>query len=100
LGWREPVSDVSCKALAKKGVRSQISDEAKQAAAAGLRPNVERLLDILRRDPYQLPPSCERLVGDLAGACSRRITIQHRLVYQVLDDAKTVKVIRMCTHYE
>jgi len=79
---------------------AQARKDAKKVAAAGLRPKVGRLLEVLRRDPYQSPPRYERLVGDLAGAYSRRITIQHRLVYQVLDDAKTVKVIRMWTHYE
>ncbi|HUU89964.1 MAG TPA: Txe/YoeB family addiction module toxin [Phycisphaerae bacterium] len=79
---------------------AQARKDAKKVAAAGLRPKVERLLDVLRRDPYRSPPRYERLVGDLAGAYSRRITIQHRLVYQVLDDAKTVKVIRMWAHYE
>ena len=79
---------------------AQARKDAKKVAAAGLRPKVERLLDILRRNPYQSPPRYEKLVGDLAGACSRRITIRHRLVYQVIDEAKTVKVIRMWTHYE
>ncbi len=79
---------------------AQARKDAKKVAAAGLRPKVERLLDILRRNPYQSPPRYEKLVGDLAGACSRRITLQHRLVYQVIDEAKTVKVIRMWTHYE
>lgn len=79
---------------------AQARKDAKKVAAAGLRPKVERLLDILRRNPYQSPPRYEKLVGDLAGACSRRVTLQHRLVYQVIDEAKTVKVIRMWTHYE
>ena len=61
---------------------------------------VEKLLDILREDPFQRPPAFEKLVGDLAGAYSRRTNIQHRLVYQVLTDIRTVKVIRMWTHYE
>jgi len=60
----------------------------------------ERLLDVLREDPYRTPPPYERLVGDLAGACSRKINIQQRIVYQILDDIKTVKIIRMWTHYE
>ncbi len=67
---------------------------------AGLRRKAEKLLEILREDPYQTPLPFERLRGDLQGAISRRINIQHRLVYQVLDDIKTVKVIRMWTHYE
>ena len=74
--------------------------DAKKLARSGLKPQAERLLTILTRNPYQNPPPYERLVGDLAGALSRRITIQHRLVYQVLDDIKTVKVIRLWTHYE
>ena len=69
-------------------------------AASGLRSNVERLLDVLREDPYRSPPPFENLVGDLAGACSRRINIQHRLVYQVLERERVVKVLRMWTHYE
>ena len=64
----------------------------------GLKANAEHLLQILGTNPYQTPPPYERLVGDLAGACSQRINIQHRLVYQVLDDLKTVKVLRMWTH--
>jgi len=78
---------------------AQARKDAKKVAAAGLRSKVERLLDVLRRDPYRSPPRYEKLVGDLAGACSRRITIRHRLVCQVIDEAKTVKVIRMWTHY-
>jgi len=78
----------------------QARRDAKKLARSGLKPQAQRLLDILRKNPYQTPPRYERLVGDLAGACSRRINIQHRLVYQVLDDLKTVKVIRMWTHYE
>lgn len=74
--------------------------DAKKLARSGLKPQAERLLAILTRNPYQNPPPYERLVGDLAGAFSRRINIQHRLVYQVLDDIKTVKVIRLWTHYE
>lgn len=69
-------------------------------ASAGLRPKVEALLGLLRNDPYQTPPRYEKLVGDLSGAYSRRITIQHRLVYQVLKQERTVKVLRMWTHYE
>ena len=78
----------------------QARRDAKKIARSGLRPQVLRLIEILSRDPYEIPPAYERLVGDLAGACSRRISIQHRLVYQVLDDIKTVKVIRMWIHYE
>ena len=78
----------------------QARRDAKKLAASGLRPKAEKLLDILKKNPYQSPPPFEKLVGDLAGAISRRINIQHRLVYQVLEDTKTVKVIRMWTHYE
>jgi toxin YoeB len=78
----------------------QAQKDAKKLARAGLKPQASRLLDILGNDPYQNPPPYEKLVGDLAGAYSRRINIQHRLVYHVLDDVKTVKVIRMWTHYE
>ena len=79
---------------------SQAKRDAKKLARSGLKPQAQKLLDILARNPYQTPPPFEMLVGDLAGACSRRINIQHRLVYQILDDIRTVKVIRMWTHYE
>lgn len=79
---------------------TQARRDAKRVARSGLKPQAERLLAILAKDPYQAPPPYERLLGDLAGACSRRINIQHRLVYQVLDDIKTVKILRMWTHYE
>jgi Txe/YoeB family toxin of toxin-antitoxin system len=78
----------------------QAQRDAQKLSAAGLRPKTERLLDILRENPYQNPPPYERLIGDLAGAISRRINIQHRLVYQVLEEQKVVKIIRMWTHYE
>lgn len=78
----------------------QARKDAKKLSAAGLREKAENLLNILKKDPFRSPPAYERLVGDLAGASSRRINIQHRLVYQVLEDVKTVKVIRMWTHYE
>jgi len=78
----------------------QAQRDAKKIARSGLKPQAQLLLDLLRKDPYQSSPPFEKLVGDLAGACSRRINIQHRLVYQVLDDVRTVKVIRMWTHYE
>ena len=74
--------------------------DAKKLSAAGLRPKAEKLIEILRKNPYQNSPPFEKLLGDLSGAFSRRINIQHRLVYQVLDDEKVVKVIRMWTHYE
>jgi Txe/YoeB family toxin of toxin-antitoxin system len=78
----------------------QAKKDAKKISRSGLKPQAERILAILKKNPYRTPPPYERLVGDLAGACSRRITIQHRIVYQILDDIKTVKVIRMWTHYE
>jgi Txe/YoeB family toxin of toxin-antitoxin system len=78
----------------------QARKDAKKLSAAGLRSKAETLLDILQTNPYQTPPPYEKLIGDLQGACSRRINIQHRLVYQILDDGKAVKVIRMWTHYE
>ena len=77
----------------------QARKDARKVAAAGLRTNVERLLQVLREDPFRSPPLFEKLVGDLTGAFSRRINIQHRLVYQVLDRERTVKVLRMWTHY-
>jgi len=78
----------------------QAKKDARKIARAGLKPQTLRLLEILKEDPYQSPPPYEKLLGDLKGACSRRINIQHRLVYQVLDDIKTVKIIRMWTHYK
>ena len=78
----------------------QALKDAKKLSASGLRPKAEALLEVLRKDPFQNPPPFEKLVGDLAGAYSRRINIQHRLVYQILSSIKTVKVIRLWTHYE
>jgi toxin YoeB len=78
----------------------QAQKDAKKLTAAGLRSKAERLLAILRKNPYHTPPPFEKLVGDLVGAYSRRINIQHRLVYEILDKEKVVKVIRMWTHYE
>jgi toxin YoeB len=78
----------------------QAERDAKKLAASGLRPKAEGLLEILEKDPLADPPPFEKLVGDLTGAYSRRINIQHRLVYQVLPEIRTVKVIRMWTHYE
>ena len=78
----------------------QAKKDARKLASSGLKDKAERLLDILKEDPFKSPPPSEKLVGDLSGACSRRSNIQHRLVYQVLDDIKTVKIIRMWTHYE
>jgi Txe/YoeB family toxin of toxin-antitoxin system len=74
--------------------------DAKKLASAGLKQKAESLLAVLADNPYQSPPPFEKLVGDLSGACSRRINIRHRLVYQVLDDEKVVKILRMWTHYE
>ena len=79
---------------------NQAKRDAKKLSRSGLKPQAQKLLDILKENPYQNPPSYEKLVGDLAGAYSRRINIQHRLVYQVLEDIQTVKVIRMWSHYE
>jgi Txe/YoeB family toxin of toxin-antitoxin system len=78
----------------------QAQKDAKKLAAAGLRPRAEQLIDIITKNPFEIPPPYEKLAGDLAGAYSRRITIQHRLVYQVLEDLRVVKVVRMWTHYE
>jgi Txe/YoeB family toxin of toxin-antitoxin system len=78
----------------------QAQKDAKRIAAAGLRLKAEQLLEILSNNPFQTPPPYEKLVGDLSGAYSRRINIQHRLVYQILKEIRTVKVIRMWTHYE
>ena len=78
----------------------QAKKDARKLAAAGLKEKAEALLAIIQDNPYQTPPPYEKLVGDLSGAFSRRINIQHRLVYQVLDDQKTIKVLRLWTHYE
>ena len=78
----------------------QAQKDSKKNAAAGLRDKTERLLDVLRKNPFQTPPPYEKLIGDLAGAYSRRITIQHRLVYHVLEQEKIVKVLRIWTHYD
>lgn len=74
--------------------------DAKKLSASGLRDKAEQLLLVLKNNPYQTPPPFEKLVGDLSGAYSRRINIQHRLVYQVLEEEQTVKVLRLWTHYE
>jgi len=84
----------------RKGLKAPVDKCAKKLAKSGLRSNAEALLDLLRQDPYRTPPPFEGLVGDLAGAFSRRINIQHRLVYQVLDEIRTVKIIRLWTHCE
>lgn len=74
--------------------------DAKKLAACGLKPKVQELLALLATDPYRKPPPFEKLIGDLAGAYSRRINIQHRLVYQVLEDERVVKVLRLWSRYE
>lgn len=78
----------------------QAIKDAKKLKAAGLKDKAHALLDVLARDPFTNPPPYEKLVGDLAGAYSRRINIHHRLVYQVVKAEKTVKVLRLWTHYE
>ena len=74
--------------------------DAKKIVAAGLKNKTQSLLDVLEVDPFQNPPPYEKLVGDLSGAFSRRINIQHRLVYEVFKKEKTVRILRMWTHYE
>lgn len=78
----------------------QAKKDARKLASSKLKPQAQRILEILAINPYQHPPPYEKLVGDLSGTCSRRINIQHRLVYQVLDRIRTVKIIRMWTYYE
>lgn len=78
----------------------QAQKDAKKLAAAGLKDKAKALLDVVQVNPFQNPPPYEKLVGDLSGAYSRRINIQHRLVYQVLQDEHVVKVLRLWTHYE
>jgi len=78
----------------------QAQKDAKKLSTAGLKSKAEEIIDILKINPYQNPPSYEKLVGDLSGAYSRRLNIQHRLVYQIINDDKVVKVLRMWTHYE
>ena len=78
----------------------QAQRDARKIASSDLKSQAQRLLDIIAENPFQKPPPYEKLVGDLAGAYSRRINIQHRLVYQVYDAEHTVKVLRMWTHYE
>ena len=78
----------------------QAQRDARRIARSNLRGKAEALLEIVSRDPFQIPPPCEKLVGDLAGAYSRRINIQHRLVYQVYKKERVIKVLRMWTHYD
>lgn len=78
----------------------QALKDAKKLSASGLKPKAQQILDVLSSDPFQNPPPYEKLVGDLAGAYSRRINIQHRIVYEVFTKQRTVRVLRMWTHYE
>jgi len=78
----------------------QAQKDARRIASSNLKSQAQRLLDIIARNPFQNPPPYEKLIGDLAGAYSRRINIQHRLVYQVYEAERTIKVVRMWTHYE
>jgi toxin YoeB len=78
----------------------QAQKDAKKLTSSGLKSKAEVLIDILKEDPYQSPPSFEKLIGDLFGAYSRRINIQHRLVYQVSESEKIVKVLRLWSHYK
>ena len=78
----------------------QAQKDAKKLASSGLKPKAQELLAMLAQDPFQRPPPFEKIVGDLSGAYSRRINIQHRLVYQVLEEEQTLKVLRLWSHYE
>jgi toxin YoeB len=78
----------------------QAEKDARRLAAAGLKSKAEELIEILHQDPWRSPPPFEKLLGDLAGAYSRRINIQHRLVYQILEEERIVKILRLWTHYE
>lgn len=84
----------------KRVYTKQAQKDARKLSASGLKSKAKQLLDLLAENPLQNPPSYEKLVGDLEGAYSRRINIQHRLVYQVLADIRAVKILRMWTHYE
>ncbi len=78
----------------------QAQKDAKKLAASGFKKKAQELLDVLKENPFQNPPPYEKLVGDLSGAYSRRINIQHRLVYQVIEEERVVKVLKLWTHYE
>ncbi len=78
----------------------QAQEDAKKLASSGLKPKAQELLVLIAEDPYRKPPPFEKLIGDLAGAYSRRINIQHRLVYQVLENERVVKILRLWSHYE
>ena len=77
----------------------QAAKDAKKLSSSGLKPKAQALINLLEEDPFATPPRYERLVGDLSGMCSRRINIQHRLVYEVFEEERTVRVLRMRTHY-
>ena len=79
---------------------NQAQKDAKKLASAGLKPKAQKLLEIIQKNPFQKPPPYEKLIGDLAGAYSRRINIQHRLLYQVYQQERIIKVLRLWTHYE
>ncbi len=78
----------------------QAQKDAKKISTSGLKSNAQKVIELLKQNPYQTSPPYEKLVGDLSGANSRRLNIQHRIIYQILNDEKIVKVIRMWTHYE
>jgi Txe/YoeB family toxin of toxin-antitoxin system len=78
----------------------QAQKDAKKLASAGLKPKAQKLLEIIRENPFQNPPPYEKLIGDLVGVYSRRINIQHRLVYQVYQQERIIKILRLWTHYE
>ncbi|SOB77422.1 toxin-antitoxin system, toxin component, Txe/YoeB family [Marinobacter sp. LV10R510-11A] len=78
----------------------QAQKDAKKLASSSLKPKAQGLLALIAEDPYRRPPPFEKLIGDLAGAYSRRINIQHRVVYEVLEDERVVKVLRLWSHYE
>ena len=77
----------------------QAAKDAKKLSSSGLKPKAQALINLLEEDPFATPPRYERLVGDLSGMCSRRINIQHRLVYEVFEEERTVRVLRLWTHY-
>ena len=84
----------------KLAYTKQAQKDARKLASSGLKPKAQELLALITEDPYRKPPPFEKLIGDLAGAYSRRINIQHRLVYQVLEEEQVVKVLRLWSHYE
>jgi len=79
---------------------SQAQRDAKKASKSGIKNNIQKIIEILQKNPYQNPPPFEKLLGELSGSYSRRINMQHRLVYQIYEENKVVKIIRMWTHYE